>query len=469
MSKQNISGTIEYKNITFYFHFYNNSLKMYPSKDQQRIVNGWGLIELREGVYTSDNPVLLECDYLVGKSDEIGKTIIFIPKSKHLIKSNSVIMIEIQIYCILPWSVNKISEINFYGPEIDAIFPCNNNITIAKSEENSGEFIITTPNYEETTSEQKSFVYEEENIKVDFSVSRVISLNSYEKPPLTMQSSLNFYFGKTDNYLFIAELCNLAKRFISYLCYRSNICISKIQLNILDELDRKSYGELIYCKNNDNVENKCIKDGRYISYYEFKGFEHIILDNLSKNIIYTTHIPNSYEQGMHISTATFILTTAAFEWEFKKLYPDGITKKQSTIDAEEDVKTVIDDLKKNNSGKRKEIYKFLSKLVRSDSLNSKIIHAYNDLLPVASIFGNHIYSMNGEVLLIKDMAKRVATQRNNFAHGNIDNEFIGLSFLDIIFLERFIYIMQLKRIGLEDLEVKKAINNLFKCNLLINE
>lgn len=126
-------------------------------------------------------------------------------------------------------------------------------------------------------------------------------------------------------------------------------------------------------------------------------------------------------------------------------------------------------MKNSNIGKRREIYRFLSKLVRSDSLNSKIIYSFNDLSAIASIFGNHIYSINGEELLIKDVAKRVATQRNNFAHGNINNQFIGLSLLDIIFLERFIYIMQLKRIGLDDLKIKKAVNNLFKCNLLINE
>ena len=327
MSNKSISGTIEYKDITFYFNFDNYSLKMYPSKDQQSTVNNWGLTEMIQGVYTSGNPVLLEDDYLIGKSDEIGKTIIFIPKNKQLIKSNSVIMIEIQIYCILPWNTNPILQINFFGPEINAIYPCNNNIKIAKSKENAGEFIITTPNYEETTSEKKVFVYEEKNIEVDFSVARIISLKSYEKPPLTMQSSLNFYFDKTDNYLFIAELCNLANKFLSFLCYRKNIYFSKIQLNLIDEENRISYGELIFCTDNVIVENKCIKDHRYISYFEFKGFEHIILQNISSNTLYMSHIPNSFEQGRHINAATFILITAAFEWEFKNLYPSGITKK----------------------------------------------------------------------------------------------------------------------------------------------
>lgn len=469
MSNKNISGTINYKSLTFYFHFNEQTLKMYPSEEQQASVNQWGNVELIHGVYTLGNPILLEDDYLVGKSDEIGKTIIFIPKSNQVTKSNSVIIIEIQMYFILPWNTAQILEISFFGPEIDAIYPCNNNITIAKSNENAGEFIITTPTFETTTSNQKLFKYKERNIKVDFSISRIINFSTYEKPPLQMQSSLNFYFDKTDDYLFAAELSSLASKFLSYLCYRNNIHFSKIQLVMLNEQNRKSYGEIIYCQNKGDIEFKCIKDKRFISYDEFKGYEHIILDKLSSNTLYTTHIPSSYEQGSHINASTFILITAAFEWEFKNLYPEGITKKQSTIEAEEYVKNIIEDLKNNHTGKKKEILKFLSKLVRSDSLNSKIIHAYNDLSNIANVFGNHIYTLNGETLLIKDMADRISKQRNNFAHGNIDNEFIGLSLLDLIFLERLIYIMQLKRIGLNDLEIKKAINNLFKCNLMIEK
>lgn len=469
MSNKDISGTINYKSLTFYFHFNEQTLKMYPSKEQQDSVNQWGSKELVRGVYTLGNPILLEDDYLVGKSDEIGKTIIFIPKSKQITKSNSVIIIETQMYFVLPWNTNQISEINFFGPEIDAIYPCNNNITIAKSNENAGEFIITTANYETTTSDQKTFLYKERNIKVDFSISRIINFSTYEKPPLQMQSSLNFYFDKTDDYLFVAELSSLASKFISYLCYRNNIYFSKIQLVILTEQNIKSYGEIIYCQKKGDIEFNCIKDKRFISYDEFRGYEHVILNSLSSNTLYTTHIPSSYEQGRHINASTFILITAAFEWEFKNLYLEGITKKQSTIEAEEYVKNIIEDLKNSHTGKKKEIFRFLSKLVRSDSLDSKIIHTFNDLTDIASIFGKHIYSLNEETLLINEMANRISKQRNNFAHGNIDNEFIGLSLLDLIFLERLIYIMQLKRIGLCDLEIKKAINDLFKCNLMIKE
>lgn len=63
----------------------------------------------------------------------------------------------------------------------------------------------------------------------------------------------------------------------------------------------------------------------------------------------------------------------------------------------------------------------------------------------------------------------MSSQRNNFAHGNLDKEFVGLSLLDLVFLEIILYAMQLKYYGLEEIKIKKAINELFRRNFIIDE
>ena len=78
-------------------------------------------------------------------------------------------------------------------------------------------------------------------------------------------------------------------------------------------------------------------------------------------------------------------------------------------------------------------------------------------------FGKQLYEFNQEQLSYADMGKRLADQRNHFAHGDLDQDFIGLSLLDLIFLERIIYAMQLKGFGLEDKQIQSAINDLFQC------
>lgn len=51
---------------------------------------------------------------------------------------------------------------------------------------------------------------------------------------------------------------------------------------------------------------------------------------------------------------------------------------------------------------------------------------------------------------------------------NLDKEFIGLSLLDLVYLEYLLYAIQLKAYGLETKKIQKAINDLFRCGLWIS-
>ena len=47
--------------------------------------------------------------------------------------------------------------------------------------------------------------------------------------------------------------------------------------------------------------------------------------------------------------------------------------------------------------------------------------------------------MNDTDLLYSEMGKRLADQRNNYAHGNLDIDFIDKSLIDLIYTERIVY------------------------------
>lgn len=101
------------------------------------------------------------------------------------------------------------------------------------------------------------------------------------------------------------------------------------------------------------------------------------------------------------------------------------------------------------------------------SLENRVKSACKELDPIVGVFGRHLYSMNHEELIYAEMGKRLADQRNNYAHGNLDKDFIGLALLDLIFLEYIIYAMQLKHSGVDDTSIKKAINELFHLSIAI--
>lgn len=56
-----------------------------------------------------------------------------------------------------------------------------------------------------------------------------------------------------------------------------------------------------------------------------------------------------------------------------------------------------------------------------------------------------------------------------YTHGNIDKEIIPEVVLDIIFLRRVVYIMQLKTIGVDDQGILNAVNQLFGCHLMFDK
>ena len=62
--------------------------------------------------------------------------------------------------------------------------------------------------------------------------------------------------------------------------------------------------------------------------------------------------------------------------------------------------------------------------------------------------------MNDEKIIYKDMGHRLAKQRNDFIHENLNKDFSDLSMLYPIFLERIIYMIQLKRLGLDNYNIK---------------
>lgn len=76
---------------------------------------------------------------------------------------------------------------------------------------------------------------------------------------------------------------------------------------------------------------------------------------------------------------------------------------------------------------------------------------------------------NGEELNYSQMGERLSQQRNNYVHCNLDKDFVGLSLLDLMFLEMVLYAMQLKYYGLENIKIKRVLNELFHKNLMIKE
>ena len=460
------TGALTYKEIEFSFLFDGKELRLIPPKDNDHEVHMWFMKPLENGVYTFGEPVYIEEEYLIGKCNENGQKIIFLPKHSNVGRYNSVLIVNIEAYIIQKYEREWIDRLGFMSQELDCIYPTNRALQSSEWAED-GAISIKTKDFDNTTSQTQNFCVDGKNVSVYFGISRTSS-GKIGNPPLELHSEMFFEFEKTKDYAFILRLWRIAKCFIQYLCYRKNINLPTIEVSAPYSGGKHERFATLYIVNEDiDNETKILEKRRYIKQEYISGVEGKILSDISSDKIYTHHIPESYRSGRIIDAARFVMITAAFEWTFNKNYPSGVSKKPASIKAENDATTTLTELINKSKGKLKEIYKFLIKLVGSNSLQSKIEQMGKDYDDIVGVFGKRLYSMNDEVLKYNEMGLRISKQRNNFAHGNLDKDFIGLSLLDLIYLEYVIYAMQLKEYGVESISIQRAINDLFGCSLAI--
>lgn len=464
------TGKLNFKEINFTFAFDGEELRLIPPDEKRKTVDwDWKMKEIVPGTFVPADPIILEELFLIGECNETKRKIIFIPKQgSSLGLYNTVVRISLSAYIICTSDRDTISTMTFACPEINYIHPANQSITLTFEEtQNNGIVSVSTPDHETTTTERQQFIVDEKIINAFFDVTRTISTN-VANPPLRLESSLMFEFDATNDYWFVYRLWIIARNYIRFLCYRKNIYISNVKLSCKGEDGKNQpFGTMHYLGQDGESEFNALKQGRLIKQRHISGHEGEILSDIAQDNLYLRHLPDSFRAGRHFDAARFVMITAAFEWEFRRLYPNGVEKSPETIEAEKAVSNTIQSHIDETSGKQKKIYKFLKRLVKSDSLEKEIIQMGKDFSEVIGVFGTHLYRLNGQELKYDEMGKRLSAQRNHFAHGDLDEDFIGLSLLDLIFMEYVIYAMQLKFYGVADEEIRKAINELFHLNFAV--
>lgn len=415
--------------------------------------------------HTWADPMPVGVDQMIGKCNETRHRIVFLPETGATLGLyNYVIRVPISAYVINKYDRGSVDRVSVSCPEINYIHPENQGITLtlpSTEDQDTGVFSVSTPEYGQTTTEEQVFTVDGKEVKAYFGIARTVS-TSINTPPLRLDSSLMFEFDPVEDYQFIFHLWRIARDFIRFLCYRGNVFIPKIDLAAPYEGGKhESFATMYLLGQNGGTEYEALKQGRFIKQSRISGREGKILSDIANDQLYLRHLPETYESGRHINAARFVMITAAFEWEFRKLYPNGVLKKDATVRAEEAVAQCIQEHIDQSSGKQKEIFRLLKKSISFSPLQAEITQTGKDLSGIVGKFGDRLYRINGEELKYTEMGQRLAQQRNNFAHGNLDKDFKGLSLLDLVFMEYILYAMQLKYFGIQDINIQKAINDLF--------
>ena len=452
----------------FFFTFDEEKLSLIPKEgDKDKIRFSWFNTELGKGIFSwSREPRFVEEDFLYGRINETNQVIIFLTnKYNQLQENNGIITVPILAYFFSYSDRPRISRISFSGLELNYIHPINRAFEISyKPEEHDGKINISTYDFDSTTTEEQKFNVFGKEVQVYFGVTRTTSL-SIEKPPLALSSSMVFHFEETQDYSFVRELYRIAKEFIQFLCNRRNVSFTDIRLSN----NQGKVGEFNVIGENIEIEMKPLKDGRYIQQKYIAGYEGKILDDIAENNLYLRHLGKSFSDSRIIDAASFVLRTAAFEWEFSRLFSEDEWKSEQRKKLEEEAGKELERLIESSTGKLKQIYKDLKKSAVSYlSLSQKISQIFEEYgVTILDKFGRYMYKLNNISYDHSEIGERVGKQRNNFAHGNLDKEFINESLLDVVFLEQIVLAMQLQYFGIDEIKTKKIINEVFRHNLTI--
>lgn len=459
------TGRLKYKDQDFMFTFDGEILKLIP--DDRSIVFSWTHEEIAKGAYVQHYPILIKTNYLIGDCNETNRKVVFFFFINSMIRQeNNTFLLTPRAYMLCTNTLGKIKSISFTCPELDMIYPVSNayRVPITKEILEDGTYSVESKRTEEYTTEEIPFTYQEKEVMVSFSISKF--LRSENRTPLEYVSTMHFEIEETDDYLFIHQLTYIALNFLCFICYRRNIDFDSINLFGDDSHGRLVKSADLFLVRITEEDDRQVVKNRIIPYHFFAGYEGKIIQKIADDRFYIRHIPLSYRLGRNINAATFVMITAAFEWEFRQLFPNGVPKKDRTKAAEDQLKELFNQLISERTGKQKSILKSMADHIGEDSLSSEIQYVGKELGDVLNPFGEYLYNINyAGRFKYSEVGNRVGKQRNDFAHGNIDNDFQELALLDITFLQKMVLAMQLKRIGLPDRRIVDSINAIFQTHI----
>jgi len=314
---------------------------------------------------------------------------------------------------------------------------------------------------------------------------------SFSKTPISIQANLRLRFEETDDYIFLHNLIGNVEKLLQFLCYRKNInfttirfeeysigAVAELQQNLSNFVGKKipeqegngctekkhyTCAKLVESELLMRDENEDVIKKRYIPYCSLDGKLSDIFQDVIDGKLYLRHILDTFSLGNRITPANFIMIMAAFEGEYDRLNPTKIQKRKK-VQAQNAVRVTLEKHIMNTTGEEKSIYRRFLNQVEYRPLMDEIHSSMKKHLDVIQIFGKYRCETN-EFDSLK-IAKRLATQRDAFAHGNLAKPFEMESVHDIRLMEYLVFTMQLSKYKIPDENIIGIIKKLFKINIV---
>lgn len=251
----------------------------------------------------------------------------------------------------------------------------------------------------------------------------------------------------------ILDIVNILKLFLQFICNKRIISIDKV--NLMKENEDTEYTAEMNIYSSETP----FKVGRHkiLNYNLIKDFIGDLLQEIANNTICFRSLFN-YEEN-YITNIDIMNICACFENQFKNTYPGykdlafKKVKKDICIYIENYVTEDYDEKCKYHF---QEIKKWIN--YYKGTLKEKLEYALNDYKTImGDSFILHRFSKNYE-----NMPNKFKDARNALNHGNMKYQFSSDEYRHVGLVRSIIYMMILKKIGMDAQKIKECIIQMFE-------
>lgn len=466
MKAERIIGYIDYRNEEHIFILENYTLNLIPSTSEK-------LIEYRITLVfdpiTKRKPSGFLNDLILEGITMDNKKINICIKDNASYQ-NGIFSYNVEWFYIYNKNVNdvKIKGINFVSPEINYIYSTKRYI--------KDDFDLKDGSFNNYSLEiQKldrqllgDFEYKRKKIEIYGSMSWKRKYNDFSI--FEMWSKLTLEFNKEANNLnYLHDIVILQKCVIDFLTYRNNNSFDTIETYSINENNKQYITGKFYIDFEKNIESDPEKIKRLIVTDNIPNFGNIY-ELINSNIIYLSHICDSFEKRKIYGPQRMLSILIAFERFFNSKFDDKEIRDDKYLIMLERVVEHLNNEKDNildgleARGKYNKLVKRISKAaVDYASRLRYVINKY----PICIPYINNIYNIKSSDKKIKTITERIGKLRNDMAHGNTNISFTSENTKDLKFMEVLFYIMALSDLKVDDKEVINKINCLFNIRSFI--
>lgn len=458
---ENITGTLQFRDIEFYFLFENGILNLYPNLKDFDDVDSWFRKKTSEDSFVYGSLPLVNEDYIKATTTT-GKTCFFFPylkseiaRSNHLARSNlgMVLYISIQSYLLSPECIDTFQSIEFFSPELDLFYPIHDVINV---EHQDSSLTVQYDYSKELNSDDTLFKYNEIDWVMNFNRVLTTKQEIYRSPVISVSTEMKLTPSEELNISILPKIYRIMKRFMAFCSHRNNASFSKIRVSFNDSgYPFPLRGDfIVLADENQEPDITALKKNKIICYQDISENLSLLLQDIIEEKIYLRSLPKDSEDFHQYDIPKFIMVAAGFDSEFKRMYPKPDYEALNTIRNHYSEKTGKSD--SNSTTETKEIKKF------HPYMKEKMVFAHISFKNIIDPLLIPRYKALQHPYDIYQLAERVARQRNNFAHGDLTQEIDLEAIIDLqLWLEVLIFVMQLSYYSLPDKTVNSILGKIF--------